>query len=108
MWVNVSRKYYIKGSDEFKNAKYSVKASDWDAAKEIWNKYINDPDPKIASYALYNMALASEIEGDLDAAYDWAKKSYNKTHSQSSYYYMQQLKNRINDQHTLQQQMKKE
>ena len=36
-------------------------------------RYISDK--KIASKASYNMALASEIKGYLDAAIDWAKKA---------------------------------
>ena len=50
--------------------------------------------------------LRDEIEGELDSAYDWVKKSYDKSHSQSAYQYMQQIKQRINDQYTLQKQMK--
>ncbi len=105
MWVNVGRKYYIKGSDEFNNAKYNVKSNDWEGAEKIWGKYVNDPDPKIAGYATYNMALSNEIKGELDTAYEWAQKSYKQFHNRSAYEYMQKLKQRINDQHTLQKQM---
>ncbi len=36
---------------------------------------VNVNEQKTASRASYNMALASEIKGYLDAAIDWAKKA---------------------------------
>lgn len=108
MWVNVSRKYYIKGPDEFESAKYNVKSNDWDGAKRIWENYLNDPDPVIAGYATYNMALAYEINGDLDTALEFAKKAYSEYHNKSALEYTRKLERRINDQYKLQKQMQED
>jgi Family of unknown function (DUF6340) len=105
MYVWVSRKYYKKGPLDFENAKLNVKANDWEGAKEIWTKYINDPDQKLAGYANYNMALYYEIQGDLEKAKEWAQKSYTKYYHKPAYQYLNQLKQRINDQERLNYQM---
>ncbi|MFH2142629.1 MAG: DUF6340 family protein [Bacteroidota bacterium] len=107
MWVWVSRSYYKKGNDDLKFAKFDVKASQWDKAKEKWLKYINDPDYKIAGYACYNMALASEIEGDLPKALEWAKKSYTDYRLKPALGYMRTIEQRMRDQEKLKEQMEK-
>jgi len=105
MYVWVSRKYYKKGPDEFKNAKYNVKANDWEGAKEIWIRYVNDIDQKLAGYATYNMALYYEIQGDLQKAKEWAQKSYTDYQNKAAYQYLNNLKQRIYDQEKLKNQM---
>ena len=75
IWIKARRVYYIGKDDSFKKASKYVKSKDWDKAIEIWKKEVNSNDKKIASKASYNMALASEIKGFLDASIDWAKKA---------------------------------
>jgi hypothetical protein len=82
-----------------------VQQNEWAAAAEIWNKYVNDPDPKIAGWACHNMALAAEMEGDLDAAVEWAKKAYLDYNNKKSRNYINILKNRIADQAKLKEQL---
>ena len=108
MWVWVSRSYYKKGNDDFEYAKFDVKADQWEKAIEKWKKYVKDPDPKIAGYACYNMALGAEIYGDLETAAEWAKKSYTDYHNKKAYSYLKQIEQRIRDQERLQEQMKTE
>lgn len=105
MWVWVSRRYYKKGNDDFVNAKFDVRADQWDKAAEKWSKYVNDSDYKIAGYACYNMALASEIEGDLAKSLEWAKKSYTDFHLKPALSYSRIIEQRIRDQAKLKEQM---
>lgn len=107
VWVTVSRKYYTKGNDDFIDAKYAVRINDWKKAIEHWKKYTEDPDPKIAGYACYNMALASEVTGSLQTALDWASKAYNDYHLKTAGSYMNILKQRIKDQERLKKQLAK-
>ena len=108
MWISVSRFYYRKGNADFEAADRRGKTSDWKGAAEIWRKHINSNDPKLAGNACYNMALACEIEGDLEAAMDWAKKSYVNYGNKKARYYTNILQQRIYDQSRLDEQMKQQ
>lgn len=105
VWVSVSRSYYTKGTDDFATAKLKVRANEWAQAAEIWQKYISNSDPKIAGRAAYNMALACEVDGKLDLAIDWAKKSYTEFKNKSARTYMNTLTQRQADQQRLNKQM---
>lgn len=105
VWVSVSRSYYTKGVDDFATAKLKVRANQWSEAAEIWQKYVSNSDTKIAGRATYNMALACEVDGKLDLAIDWAKKSYSEFKNKSARSYMNTLTQRQADQQKLNQQM---
>lgn len=74
--IRVSRQYYTKGSQNLKIGRRRSQVNDWDGAAEMWMKDTESPKRKVAGRACYNMAISSEINGDLDAAIDWAQKSY--------------------------------
>jgi hypothetical protein len=106
-WVWVPRYYYVKGNDEFKNAKQYVKLNDWKGAAKIWSKYTTSLDPKIAGRACHNMALASEMDGNLQVALEWATKAYKNYRINSDLSYVNQLTTRIMQQDKLNDQMGK-
>ena len=74
--IRVSRFYYVRGDGSFIVAKRMAQAGDWDEAAKLWQQATNSPSPKIAGRACYNMAIISEINGDLNGALQWAKKAY--------------------------------
>lgn len=74
--LRVSRNYYVRGNGSFGVAQRMAQAGDWDAAANIWRQATNSPSPKVAGRACYNMAIISEINGDLNGALQWAKKAY--------------------------------
>lgn len=74
--LRVSRFYYVRGNGSFIVAKRMAQAGDWDAAGRLWNQATNSPSRKVAGRACYNMAIISEINGDLNGALQWAKKAY--------------------------------
>ena len=104
IWVKVNRTYYIGKHNELKNAKQYVKIGDWDTAIEIWMPLTKDEDLKIAARAAFNMALASEINGSLNIAIDWAKKA-QKLGEKKAYNYINILNRRKMDQEKLKQQL---
>ncbi len=106
-WITVSRGYYSKINDNFKLAKKKVQYKDWDGAAEIWKKEALNPDKKIAGMACYNMAVAAEVNGNLDAAMEWATKSYKQFENFKGASYMSILQGRINDVQRLNDQMSK-
>lgn len=104
-WMHVSRAYFVKGNDDFKLAKHMVKTQNWEAAAEVWKKYTNNPDPEIAGFACYNMALASEMQGELKIALNWAEKAMKKYGLKRAVQYVNILNRRIMDQERLRKQL---
>lgn len=104
-WIWVPRRYYIKGNDDFKRARYKVQAKQWEEAADIWTKYTDYPDSKIAGYACYNMALASEVMGEFEIALNWAKKAYSDYQLKPALEYINIIEGRIRDAEALDKQM---
>lgn len=97
-WLRVSRDYYTRGSDNFKTAKRKAQTGNWDGAAELWHQETSNSDRKIAGRACYNMAIISEINGELDKALSWARQSYENYENRLALNYVRILENRkIND-----------
>ena len=75
-FLRVSRYYYIRGNGSFSIAKRMARAGDWGSAANIWREATNSTSGKVAGRACYNMAIISEINGDLNGALQWARKAY--------------------------------
>lgn len=103
--TRVKREYFVKGTDNFETAKRRAQTGDWNGAAEIWEKEITNSKGKIAGRAHYNMAIISEINGDLDLAVDWASKSYTDYKNKDALDYLKILKNRMKRVEQLHQQM---
>lgn len=90
----VGRIYYVRGSNNFKIGKRLARAGQWDEAAKYWQKEVDNPKSRIAGRAYYNMAIINEINDDIDAAIDWAQKSYTLFNNRKALYYLNILKNR--------------
>ena len=86
IWVKAHRLYYSSKFDELKNAKRYINKGDWDTAIEIWMPLTSNNDIKLARRASFNMAVASELKGGLDAAIEWANKANNLGERKSDNY----------------------
>jgi hypothetical protein len=75
-WVEVERMYYKSGQVEMKKADELINQNRWLEAAEIWKKNTTNKNKKIAAKSMFNLALACEMNGDMDAAIDWAVKSF--------------------------------
>lgn len=93
-WTRVKREYFVKGNDRFKMAKRRAQTGNWDGAAEIWREETENPDPKLAGRAHYNMAIINEINGDIDAAMEWARTAYEDFNEKRALRYLNILKNR--------------
>lgn len=93
-WIRVNRDYYVRGTDNFVIAKRKAQTGNWDDAGKLWEKETGSGDRKIAGRACYNMAIISEINGDLDAAIKWAQRSYENYNNKLALHYVNILKNR--------------
>lgn len=103
--VRVSREYYVKGTDNFVMAKRMARVGEWNEAALLWKKETTNSDPKIKGRACYNMAIINEINGNLDAAIDWAQKAYVCDNKRLGLQYVNILKNRKVRDARLQQQL---
>lgn len=94
--IRVDRDYFVKGTDNFKIAKRKAQTGNWDQAGELWQKETQNPDGKIAGRACYNMAIISEINGDLETSIEWAEKAYEDYNTKQALDYLGILRYRIN------------
>ena len=104
IWIKARRTYFKGKHDDLKLAKQYVEKGDWDSAITIWKDLVNSTDEKIARRSAYNMAIASEIKGGLDAAIEWAKKAKNLG-EKKAYNYINVLNRRKIDKEKLKQQL---
>lgn len=104
-WITVTRDYYVKGNRNFKIATRKARTRNWDGAGELWLKETNSTRRKIAGRACYNMAILGEINGDLDAAIQWAQKSYENYNNRLALKYVNILRYRKQNSQKLQYQM---
>ena len=99
--LRVTRDYFVKGTDNFKVAKRRAQVGKWDDAAELWEKETDNPKMKIAGRAHYNMAIISEINGNLDDAVSWAQKAYSDYRNKQGLRYVRILENRRYNQQVL-------
>ncbi|RSK39873.1 DUF6340 family protein [Mangrovimonas spongiae] len=93
--IRVSRDYYVKGTNNFEIGKRRAQTGDWDGAAQLWEKELNNPKPKIAGRACYNMAIINEINGNLERALQWASKAYTDYNDKIALRYVNILKQRM-------------
>lgn len=75
-WIEVDRMYYPVGNKEMKKTDELIKQNQWIEAAKIWKKNTINKNKNISAKSMFNMALACEMNGDMDAAMDWAIKSF--------------------------------
>lgn len=75
-WVEVQRMYYHSNQVDLKKADELIKGNKWLEAAKIWKANVSNPNKNIAAKSMFNLGLACEMEGNLDAAMDWAVKSF--------------------------------
>jgi len=93
--IRVLRDYYVRGTNNFEIAKRRAQTGDWNGAAELWEVETNNPKRKIAGRACYNMAIISEINGDLNAAANWASKAYTDYKDKNALRYLRIIENRM-------------
>lgn len=107
-WVWLERVYYGRGDPRLKEARHHVRANDWDGAEAIWTGLSEDPDPKVRGRALFNLALAHEVDGELYPARRTAKEAAVALHNGRARTYVRQLERRVEDRKVLKEQMAEE
>lgn len=93
--IRESRLYFVKGNSNFEKAQRRAQTGDWDGAGELWKIETTNSDSKLAGRAYYNMAIISEINGNLEEALNWASQSYSDFGVREALQYTRILKSRI-------------
>ncbi|HLZ88487.1 MAG TPA: DUF6340 family protein [Puia sp.] len=95
--IRVSRFYFVRGDANFIIAKRMAQTGNWDGAAKIWQQETTSSSRKAAGRACYNMAIISEINGDLDGAIQWAQKAYEVYNIRLALSYVNVLRHRQSD-----------
>ena len=75
-WEEVERLFYLSGNFQMQLANEYALKNEWLKAAEIWKKYTTNKNKNIRAKCMYNLGIANEMEGNLDAAIDWVIKSF--------------------------------
>jgi hypothetical protein len=103
LYVNVSRAYYAKAKGYktlMKQAARYFDSHNMEQATNTWKKVIALAGPKnkkAAGRAAYNMAVAAEVNGNLEIALDWAQRAWNDYGNKKARDYVHVIKQRQND-----------
>lgn len=112
IYVQVTRPYYAKAKgykEDMKQAAHYLKGREYDKAAAIWKKIeaTTKDNKKVAGRAAYNMAVVSELNGNLDLALDWSHKAWNDYGNKKARNYIQVIEMRQNDARKVESQMPK-
>jgi hypothetical protein len=94
-WITERRGYFSVKDANSKLLESYIKANDWQKAHDYWQGLYAETDSKsIKSKLEYNLAIASEMLGNINEAAEWAKKSYTTQYRRQTDAYFYQLKKR--------------
>lgn len=102
-WKNVERIYFDGGNPDMRDAAVSLREGDWEEAGRIWkNLYDSVKKGKLKSRAAFNMALACEVQGQMQEAVSWIEKaqksaSPGSSEERAAVFYSTVLKDRAKD-----------
>jgi hypothetical protein len=91
----VHREYYVRGTPNFRIGMRLARVGEWNEAAEFWQKDLKNPRRRIAGRAHYNMAIINEINGNLEAAINFASRAYSIYRNREALSYQRVLRNRL-------------
>eukprot|EP00747_Dinoflagellata_sp_TGD_P180019 gnl/TRDRNA2_/TRDRNA2_31786_c0_seq1.p1 gnl/TRDRNA2_/TRDRNA2_31786_c0~~gnl/TRDRNA2_/TRDRNA2_31786_c0_seq1.p1 ORF type:complete len:348 (-),score=13.61 gnl/TRDRNA2_/TRDRNA2_31786_c0_seq1:48-1013(-) len=109
MAISIRRSFKgkAKKAPDLERGARQADVGNWAEAAKIWEYGLRqNPRDKEAGYLAYNIGLAHEVQGDLDKALEWAQKSYTQYGFKDGRNYASILRNRIQDEALLSEQMK--
>lgn len=106
-WVSYSREIYTKAKryGGMKIAKRMARRGDWEQAALTWQKLSQVPVRKVAARATYNLAVAYEMQGDIDKALEYARIAADKYGLRKADNYIWMLNSRRAELYRLDQQL---
>ncbi len=96
-WISQKRYFYTSKNSNFKQAAINVNNNEWEKAIKNWKQVAESKKSKsLRSKAYFNLALAYEVTGNINAALQAAYKSYKLKYSYLTSDYLKILKKRQN------------
>lgn len=78
-WKQAERLYYAGGCVEMRDAAVCVRENDWQGAYDLWHSlYEQTKSKRLKVRSAINLALASEMQGDVTQAEKWLKEVKDK------------------------------
>ena len=107
-YVDLNRNYFTSAKKDLlvKQGAERAAAGDWTQAEAVWQQAARHLNPAVAGRAFYNLAVATEVRGDLPGAIDWAKKSAFTCNNRSAKTYLRVLNDRMRAQELVREQLK--
>lgn len=93
-WKQEVRSYFITNNESADKAISFLKKNDWLQAEKVWMKFSTSGTASFRSQIEYNLALASEMNGNPKEAISWAKKSVQSKYSKIAEDYVRLLTSR--------------
>ena len=90
-WIPDKRGYFLFQAIGDSGQQY-MNENNYEKAGKFWNEMTLSTDKKIRSKAEYNLALVSELNGDIDGAIDWGLKSFYSFYRAQTEIYLKKLK----------------
>jgi len=90
-WIRDRRGYFLIENDDFPRISKWVEQNDWQSAYDYWLPYAKSGKKSVSSKAQFNLALASEMLGNIDEAIQWANQSYQTSYRGQTEQYLNKL-----------------
>lgn len=94
-WKEDKRSYFITNDKSADEAINFLQKNKWKEAEETWKKFADSPSATFRSRIEFNLALAAEMNGDLNQAIEWATKSYNSHYTVAVEEYIRVLRRQL-------------
>ena len=94
--IRLYRDFFRRSGSELKMAARMMDVGDLEGAKDAWFNLTKHHKRKVAGRACYNTAVGFELEGDMEAALEWCRKSFTIYRIRQAKNYASFLMNRTN------------
>lgn len=92
-WTKENRGYFIFNKKNDAGQQF-MQENNYEEAEKYWVDLAKSKNKNIRSKAEFNMALISELNGDIDAAINWGLKSFYSTYHRQTEAYLKKLQTR--------------
>jgi hypothetical protein len=90
-WVADKRGYFLLEKDDLSRISKWIEQDDWQSAYDYWLTFVDSGKKSIKSKAQFNLALASEMLGEIDEAISWGNQSYESEYRIQTEQYLNKL-----------------
>ncbi len=107
MPIQISRSFRGKSkkAPALERGSRQADVGNWSEATRIWQQGLRNARDKEAGFMAYNIALAHEVQGDLNKALEWASRSYTEYGNRDGRSYANIIRGRMEDERILNDQM---